>query len=619
MIERTQDEIISTWKTKDLEHPLVSVRCLTYNHEPYIAQALDGFLMQVTDFPFEVIVHDDASTDKTAEIIKEYEAKYPKIIKAIYETENQYSKHDGSLRRIMDAACKGKYIAMCEGDDYWIDPLKLQKQVDFLDNNPEYSMCYCRFKTLNQATGEIQNDGNERYFVNGNDVPFNFEKFCYTGWHIGTQTIMYKQSVFFAYKDLIKKCKYYRDIHLVTLLLKEGKGICLNFFAAIYRKHSGGIYSGISIFTNAKNSFNCYREIYLKLVSTTELRDKYIFFSIRYILELLKKKKISKMLKVILLTSYDIKPFSKKFHFLYKTLSLIIKKIFWKFIKPIKILKREYKYYLRFVFLFLSSCLSVKKGVTDKKFFKNDIIVSLTTYNKRINTVFLTIESILRQTYKPNKIVLWLSEAEFKNKNLPKLLLTQKKRGLEIKFCTDIRSYTKLIPAIKEYPNASIITLDDDILYEKHLIEGLINEHKKNASAIICARAHKMMFNPQNSLLPYNNWEHETNSIDNYVSLFATGVGGVLYPASSLHKEVTNEEMFLSICPSADDVWFKAMSLLQNTKIINVPLYKNYWKSNFIIKNSQDIGLFNENVTNNKNDEQIKNVFEKYNLYKYFR
>lgn len=122
--------------------PLVTIRCLVYNHEPYLRQCLDGFVMQKTDFPFEAIVHDDASTDRSAEIIREYAEKYPDIIKPIFETENQYSKHDGSIRRIMNAHTHGKYVAMCEGDDYWTDPLKLQKQVDFLELNSEYGLVY---------------------------------------------------------------------------------------------------------------------------------------------------------------------------------------------------------------------------------------------------------------------------------------------------------------------------------------------------------------------------------------------------------------------------------------------------------------------------------------------
>ena len=124
---------------------LVAIHCLVYNHEPYLRDCLEGFVMQQTNFPFVAIVHDDASTDGSAAIIREYEEKYPDIIKPIYETENQWRKPDGSLGRIMNAAIDAtgaKYVAMCEGDDYWTDPLKLQKQVDFLENHPEYSMCF---------------------------------------------------------------------------------------------------------------------------------------------------------------------------------------------------------------------------------------------------------------------------------------------------------------------------------------------------------------------------------------------------------------------------------------------------------------------------------------------
>ncbi len=139
-------------------HPLVAIKCFVYNHEPYLRECLDGFVMQQTDFPFVAIVHDDASTDHSADIIREYAAKYPDIIHPIYETENQYSKQDGSLGRIIDAAINAtgaKYIAMCEGDDYWTDPHKLQKQVDFLEMHPDFSICFHRCKTLVLDTGEI--------------------------------------------------------------------------------------------------------------------------------------------------------------------------------------------------------------------------------------------------------------------------------------------------------------------------------------------------------------------------------------------------------------------------------------------------------------------------------
>ncbi len=119
----------------------VSVFCTAYNHEKYIRKALEGFVMQKTDFAFEVLINDDASTDGTADIIREFQEKYPEIIKPVYQTENQYSQRIPIIKTHLLPRAQGKYFAWCEGDDYWIDPLKLQKQIDFLDKNPEYSIC----------------------------------------------------------------------------------------------------------------------------------------------------------------------------------------------------------------------------------------------------------------------------------------------------------------------------------------------------------------------------------------------------------------------------------------------------------------------------------------------
>ena len=198
MIELTQEQIIHDWGFYNSDKPLVSVRCITYNHESYIAQALDGFLMQKTNFPFEIVVHDDASTDRTADIIREYEKKFPKIIKPIYETENQYSKGAGILGRIMNSACKGKYIAWCEGDDYWTDENKLQLQVDFLEKNLEYGLCYHKSKFL--INGQIKNsfgrqrDGFYDLLINGNDIP--------------TQSVVLRSSLCFNYQQEVKPSEH---------------------------------------------------------------------------------------------------------------------------------------------------------------------------------------------------------------------------------------------------------------------------------------------------------------------------------------------------------------------------------------------------------------------------
>lgn len=135
--------------------PLVSIICLAYNHEKYIAEALKGFLMQKTIFPFEVLVHDDASTDSTAYIIRDYEKKYPEIIKPIYQKENQYSQGVNITLDLMIPKAKGKYLAFCEGDDFWTDPRKLQMQFHAMEEHPEVDLCAHDIKAISARSGKL--------------------------------------------------------------------------------------------------------------------------------------------------------------------------------------------------------------------------------------------------------------------------------------------------------------------------------------------------------------------------------------------------------------------------------------------------------------------------------
>lgn len=140
------------------EDIMVSICCITYNHEAYIADAIESFLNQKTTFNYEILIHDDASTDKTPMIIREYEKKYPDIIQPIYQSENQYSK-GVSVDAIIKKKVRGKYIAECEGDDYWIDEYKLKKQVDYMEKHPECTFCFCN------AQIEDQKNKNEKRLV----------------------------------------------------------------------------------------------------------------------------------------------------------------------------------------------------------------------------------------------------------------------------------------------------------------------------------------------------------------------------------------------------------------------------------------------------------------------
>ena len=297
---------------------LVSIVCITYNQEWFIRDCLNGFFTQKTNFQFEVLIHDDASTDNTANIIREYEAKYPNIIQPIYQTENQYSKGINPGVEYLLPIAQGKYIALCEGDDYWTDPYKLQKQVDFLEANPEYSLCFCKFQTLDQKTSKLQNDHNESLFVNGVErIEFDFERF-YLGWHIGTQTAIFRKDLYNKIDTL--QYRYFRDIHLYTELLLKGKGTCLNFFGAVYRKHTGGVYTGVSELQNAKIGYLCYKEIYRKNKQENFLKLKYVKFAKYYINHLKKENNyFNAILMEISVLPYqdkqDIMKFSKEIIF----------------------------------------------------------------------------------------------------------------------------------------------------------------------------------------------------------------------------------------------------------------------------------------------------------------
>lgn len=217
---------------------MVTIRCCTYNHEPYIRQCLEGFVMQKTNFRFEAIVHDDASTDGTAAIIREYAEKYPDIIKPIFETENQYSKHDGSLRRIMEEHMHGKYVALCEGDDYWIDPLKLQKQVDFMECHPNYTMCF-------HNAIEHHEDGKQRDRVFSKVEDRDYKSIeIYEKWIVPTASVVYVKTILTTelYQCYTHNANIiYGDLPLFLTCCNYGEVHGFSDVMSVYRRHSGGL------------------------------------------------------------------------------------------------------------------------------------------------------------------------------------------------------------------------------------------------------------------------------------------------------------------------------------------------------------------------------------------
>lgn len=262
---------------------ILSIRCTVYNHEPYLRQCLDGFIMQKTNFTFEAIVHDDCSTDKSIAIIKEYAEKYPHIIKPIYEKENQYSKHDGSLTHIMNNAISpsAKYIALCEGDDYWTDPYKLQKQVDFMEAHPEYSMCFHNAIEHYEST-----DINDKPFSLIKDKDYTGKE-IYSKWIIPTASVLLRKEIFFCpLYQYAKKNKHfiYGDIVLFLSCAHEGKIRGMSDCMSVYRRHSGGVTfqcnTAEALYKRINHHKNIYKTFGKKYKRYADMKTSFDYFSL---------------------------------------------------------------------------------------------------------------------------------------------------------------------------------------------------------------------------------------------------------------------------------------------------------------------------------------------------
>lgn len=240
---RSEEEIISSWRDK--EKIKVSVLCATYNHESFIADAITGFLMQETDFAFEVIIHDDASTDGTANIVREYQAKYPNIIKPIYQTENQYSKGKFKPTLYMQKAVKGAYLALCEGDDYWITSDKLQKQLDICEKDPGISFVGHGAVTLSVKTSKFNTVkvwSSRRYISTLHDILS--EERAY-GQFSPTASYFIKEDVFKTLPDWFADAPT-GDYFLEVLSAVYGKMVYLPEVMSVYRVENEHAWTGVN-------------------------------------------------------------------------------------------------------------------------------------------------------------------------------------------------------------------------------------------------------------------------------------------------------------------------------------------------------------------------------------
>lgn len=300
-----------------------------------------------------------------------------------------------------------------------------------------------------------------------------------------------------------------------------------------------------------------------------------------------------------LLKSYFSLPHDRSFGFFSKVVNRLVARILK------RVLDRTVpKYFLKTISKFPVGINQISR---EKK-----VIISFTSFPNRIEDVWIVVECLFRQSYKADKIILWLSKPQFEGIELPKKLLDQQVRGLEIRFVDDdLKSHKKYLYAFESFPNDYVITVDDDLYYDDFLIENLVLLKNKYPNDIPTNRAHQISFDKGKNINKYSKWFHNYTGSKPSFFIVQTGGYGTLYTKEDFHTTYNNIEIIKDLIPHADDLWLKTQTLLMSKQIVT---NSNYNKDPITIKKSQLEKLVTKNVINGGNDTQLRAVFDHFKL-----
>ena len=566
--------------------PKVSVIIPVYNVEKYLRECLESVISQTLS-DIEIICINDGSTDSSLDILNEFAQKDERI-KII----NQENKGSPLARNEGLKIANGKYIGFVDSDDY-IDKNYYELLFNNAEkHNAEIARCSYYYKYKNkekvcELEQKIKNANEQNKFLGVNDhsvVVFN---------------AIYKY-------DFLKNNKilFFEDVAAEDIIYTARATFYANKTAPVVGTHyhyRKGVESQLSIINVEKIIRIIYtQKLTINFLNSIESQKNIEDYKIAYKRCIWRYKSLFQ--KGILMRDFK---YQYQVDFLNSYIDAINKykgnyKELYESDENIRfLLNKEPDKYIN----------AVKKNL---KIIDN-LIISLTSYPAGIGTVHITIKSLLNQTIKAEKIILWLAEEEFPQKehDLPKELLDLEKDYLsfEIRWCENIKSYKKLIPTLKAYPNSIIITADDDINYEPNRVELLYKTSKKHPKDVICHQAHYILFDKNKEIKPYKQWlfqyKHEISSHN----LLQTGCGMVLYPANCFYTDMLNENLYLSLCDDTDDIWFWAMCLLNGGKI---RLAKHHISSLKYIEGTQNVGLYYQNVRREDNDKNLKMMFNYY-------
>lgn len=527
--------------------PKVSVIIPVYNTEKYLRQCLDSVVNQTLK-DIEIICVDDGSTDGSVDLINEYIKNDSRIVLISQKNQGPSVARENGVN-----AAKGEYVGFVDSDDF------IAKDY--------YELLYkhaVKFDADISMTDDI---------------------------------ILYDKGIIGR-----KKCGVCSKDKLITSNIQKRSiivtsGICWN---KIYKKSFIDKYNlrPAGSAPGADNIFNATTVIKAnKIAVSHKAKYYYVQLSDSIVHKLKDKSSFNivnnyKFIDNWIDSQTDLTDFDKRY---------------WKYVNMMR-KRRDFDVFYR------SMAPEFKeefKLLCNKNIVIYDLIVSLTSYPARINTVHYTIESLLNQSIKPEKIILWLAEEQFPNKekDLPSQLLNLCQSGLTLEWYHDIKSYKKIIPALHKYPNKVIITADDDVIYHKECLERLYVTYLKFPNTVVCHRGHYILFDPKTkNIMPYRQWIFECGiKIPSY-NIVQTGVGTVLYPPKCFYKDVLNEDLFTSLAYNTDDLWLWAMCVLNNTKIVIAQ--KNISNLDSIFGTQEDnLYLYNMEQGNNIT---MKKIFEYY-------
>lgn len=570
---------------------MTKVSVIICNVEKYLKECLDSVLQQTLK-DIEVICVDDGSTDQSSQILREYQQKDSRL-KIVY----QDNKGAGAARNLGMKEANGQYLFFMDSDHYCTLDF-LEKATKCADEKKSDILVFdfCRF---DEQTGEKEYcDGLVRERVPKGKEVFSYidnpEQICKIV-HPTSWNKLYSHEFVKENKLQWLEVSTESDITFATLSVLAAKRI--TYLNATFIYYRVGFENSI-----ANRKKYCQDNVIKTVLSIDHQAQKLSYYD-----EI--KNSVREFIAVSLLEA--LKNYTPDSDSIYHVeFEKKISSIFFSY--PLFLNYETYKFDDTEVYKKIGM-YRLKAMERQDYSFAPRIIVSMTSFPQRIHKVYIAISSIFQQTKKPDMVMLWLAEEQFPNKekDLPEELLEYQKFGLQIRWCKeDIRPHKKYYYVMKEYPEDIVITVDDDLTYEEHMIEKLFVSYLHYPYAVSTVRTHLIKGESDSKIASYNAWIKEFSGLVGYPSmqLFSTSGAGTLFPPHCMDEEVFNMDMIKSLCLNADDLWLKVMQVRKGTPVVLV----DYNRLLCYIPDTQEVALRTNNVYRSENDKQLEKVLSVY-------